>query len=254
MTDFGFCVVAALSNQISGRPLTVSLRIGKSRRTASTSKPIGRRRPCGACAGAAAPGTLMPLAGDESTRSENRGSIPSPTPETAGAGLGCKRREQRLELGFEGNADAVVARSRARRVRRFDAGMIGQDLRRRRRGRRLRRCRLRDSGQANPQSAMLGTRRNAFRGAETRKRRAGIDARRQERIRRPRQRVDARRDRSPKRPAAERARPVTGAPMPATSRRHAWRRCAAAWPASSVGEAPKPGSDGPKARSQGPKE
>src|SRR5208282_462689 len=33
MTAFGFCVVAALSSQISGRPCTRSSRIGKSRRT-----------------------------------------------------------------------------------------------------------------------------------------------------------------------------------------------------------------------------
>ena len=38
MTACGFCVVAALSNQISGLPLTVSRRIGKSARTALTSK------------------------------------------------------------------------------------------------------------------------------------------------------------------------------------------------------------------------
>ncbi len=41
MTACGFCVVAALSSQISGRPLTRSRRIGKSRRIVSTSK-IGR--------------------------------------------------------------------------------------------------------------------------------------------------------------------------------------------------------------------
>src|SRR5882757_876466 len=38
MTGRGFCVVAALSNQISGLPLTSRWRIGKSRRTASTGK------------------------------------------------------------------------------------------------------------------------------------------------------------------------------------------------------------------------
>jgi hypothetical protein len=37
MTACGFCVVAALSNHTSGRPLTRSRRIGKSRRTALTS-------------------------------------------------------------------------------------------------------------------------------------------------------------------------------------------------------------------------
>ncbi len=37
MTTCGFCVVAALSNHTSGRPLTRSRRIGKSRRTALTS-------------------------------------------------------------------------------------------------------------------------------------------------------------------------------------------------------------------------
>ncbi len=39
MTACGFCVVAALSSQTSGRPLTRSRRIGKSRRTASASNP-----------------------------------------------------------------------------------------------------------------------------------------------------------------------------------------------------------------------
>src|ERR1035438_2559964 len=38
MTLWGFWVVAALSSQTSGRPFTISRRIGKSRRTASTSK------------------------------------------------------------------------------------------------------------------------------------------------------------------------------------------------------------------------
>ena len=37
MTARGFCVVAALSSQTNGRPLTRSSRIGKSRRTRSTS-------------------------------------------------------------------------------------------------------------------------------------------------------------------------------------------------------------------------
>ena len=37
MTAFGFCVVAALSSQTSGRPFTCSTRIGKSRRMALTS-------------------------------------------------------------------------------------------------------------------------------------------------------------------------------------------------------------------------
>ena len=39
MTARGFCVVAALSSQTSGRPCTRSARIGKSRRMACTSKP-----------------------------------------------------------------------------------------------------------------------------------------------------------------------------------------------------------------------
>lgn len=55
MTDCGFCVVAALSSQTSGRPWTSSCRIGKSRRMALTSK--------GGCAAANA-GSGAPVTGD----------------------------------------------------------------------------------------------------------------------------------------------------------------------------------------------
>src|ERR1035438_5720659 len=98
MTLWGFWVVAALSSQTSGRPFTISRRIGKSRRTASTSKSSedrfkfagsGRAPDVpGAGTGPAAEGGYE-KAGRASSRNEKTGnadSAPAGTPGTAGAG------------------------------------------------------------------------------------------------------------------------------------------------------------------------